>query len=107
MAILFTFSARPLGASAKRKQEMLMPRLCRDRERLGRNAAGGLYQRLKELQVEGRGRIRFRMPLHTDAEPRGIGGLNRLDDAVGGQCGDTKAGSEELDGLVMVAVDAQ
>src|SRR5260370_27154571 len=75
-------------------------------ERLRRTQAR-LDETLKELHVQGRRRLRLRMPLDADTEPARVGRLDRLDDAVRRRGADTQAGAGLSDRLVVRAVDAQ
>src|SRR5262249_25037337 len=100
---------RPGDKSSPRRSLLVSLSPClasgRELQRLGL-ADAGREEALEELQVQRRGGLRLGVPLDADAEPVGVGRLDGLDNAVGGEGGDAQAGAGLADRLVVSAVDA-
>jgi hypothetical protein len=66
-----------------------------------------LHEALEELLIERRSGIGFRVPLHADAEPFGLDGFDRLDDAVRRHGADAHLRGHGFHSLMVSAVHAQ
>src|SRR5206468_1838973 len=74
-------------------------------QRLGL-AQRGLDEALEQLHVQGRGGVRFGVPLDADTEPVRIDRFDRLDNAIRGQRADAQTRARLAHGLMVRTVDA-